>query len=287
MTRSFINTNQVQLCVESFGDPDDPSLLLMAGATNPMEWWDERLCQQIAAQGRHVIRYDTRDTGQSTTYPAGRPGYTGTDLVNDVVGLLKALDIQIAHLVGISMGAGIAQHVAVHHPAVVASLTLVSATPDGPSPAGRAELPPPSDRLQQAMMNPPPTPNWGDRSEVIEYILFGHRLFAGTIALDEDRLRVLAGEIYDRSNDIAASMTNHWLLQGGHPVRPRLVEVDAPTLVVHGTEDPFFPIPHGQALADEIPGARLLPVNGMGHQVPPAEVWERLIPIVVDHTADI
>ena len=107
--------------------------------------------------------------------------------------------------------------------------------------------------------------------------------FAGTIPLQEDRLRVLAGEVYDRSKDLEASMTNHWLLGGGEPVRPRLSELDVPTLVVHGTEDPFFPLPHGQALADEIPGARLLAVDGMGHQVPPPETWEHVIPALVRH----
>lgn len=105
MTKSILDVNGVQLCVETFGDPSDPAILLMAGATNPMEWWDEELCRDLAARGRHVIRYDTRDTGQSTGCPAGEPDYIGDDLVDDVVALLAVLDVAPAHLVGISMGA--------------------------------------------------------------------------------------------------------------------------------------------------------------------------------------
>lgn len=284
MTKTILDVNQAQLCVEPFGDKTNPAILLMAGATNPMEWWDEQFCTELAARGRHVIRYDTRDTGQSTGCPAGKPDYTGDDLVDDVVALLAVLDIPSAHLVGISMGAGLAQHVAVHHPDVVSSLTLISATPDGPAPRGRHELPPPDARLRALFADPPPAPNWEARSEVIDHILAGHHLFAGSIPLRESRLRDLAGQVYDRSNDLAASMTNHWLLGGGEPVRPRLGRVVAPTLVVHGTEDPFFPLPHGQALADEIPGARLMPINGMGHQVPPPETWHQVLPALTEHT---
>lgn len=101
MTKTILDVNQVQLCVEPFGDKTNPAILLMAGATNPMEWWDEQFCTELAARGRHVIRYDTRDTGQSTGCPAGKPDYTGDDLVDDVVALLAVLDIPSAHLVGI------------------------------------------------------------------------------------------------------------------------------------------------------------------------------------------
>lgn len=284
MTKSILDVNDVQLCIETFGDPSDPAILLMAGATNPMEWWDEELCRDLAARGRHVIRYDTRDTGQSTGCPAGEPDYTGDDLVDDVVALLAVLDVAPAHLVGISMGAGVAQHVAVHHSEVVSSLTLISASPDGPAPRGRPELPPPHARLQAVFSDPPPAPNWQDRSEVVDHVLAGHRLFAGSIPIREPRLRHLAGEVFDRSNDLAASMTNHWLLGGGEPVRSRLGEVVAPTLVLHGTEDPFFPLSHGEALAVEIPGARLMPINGMGHQVPPPETWRQVLPALAEHT---
>jgi pimeloyl-ACP methyl ester carboxylesterase len=283
--RRMVRANGVDLCVETFGDSASPALLLIGGAESSMDWWEDEFCERLAAGPRFVIRYDLRDTGQSVTYEPGAPGYTGSDLVADVAGLLDALDVERAHLVGISMGGGIAQEVALVHPARVESLTLISASP---AVAGRAErnLPPPSEDLRAFFGNPPPAPDWTDRAAVIDYLVAGLRPYQGSLPFDEEGTRALVARIVDRTRNIESSMTNHSLLDEGEAVSGRLDEIKAPTLVLHGTEDPLFPIAHGEALATEIPGARLLRLEGMGHQMPPRQLWDRVVAAILEHTTE-
>jgi pimeloyl-ACP methyl ester carboxylesterase len=269
--------NGVELCAQTFGDPTAPALLLIGGAEASMEWWDDEFCERLAAGGRHVIRYDTRDTGRSTTFPPGKPPYGGDALLADAIGLLDELSIPAAHIVGVSMGGGIAQQLAVHHPERVASLTLIATSPDGPSGPGRPELPPMSRELAAKFAQAgDEEPDWLDREAVIAYYTEGERTFAGTIPVDEEWVRRIVGHAWDRSPAMASAQ-NHWQLDGGTPVRDRLNEITAPTLVLHGTADPLFPYGHGEALAREIPGARLVPLTGMGHGMPPVQVWDTVI----------
>ena len=125
----IVQANGVGLCIEAFGDPADPAILLISGATASMDWWEDEFCERLAAGPRFVVRYDNRDSGRSVAYEPGEPLYTGSDLVADAVGLLDTLGLARVHLVGISMGGGIAQHVALDHADRVASLTLISTTP--------------------------------------------------------------------------------------------------------------------------------------------------------------
>jgi len=272
----------VELCVQEFGEPTDPLVLLMSGAAAPMDWWDVELCEAIAAGGRRVVRFDHRDTGRSTTGTPGSPSYDGGVLDRDGVGLIEALDSGPAHLVGVSMGGGIAQSVALHRPDLIRSLTLIAITAVGGVDHGT--LPGPVPALAERFENPPPDPDWSDRSGVVEWMLDGERAFAGTLPNDEDRTRAIAGAIFDRSIDVAAA-GNHWLVLGGDDDEDLDArQITAPTLVVHGTADPLFPLPHGEALAAAIPGARLIVVDGMGHQVPPRSTWEQFVPALVEHT---
>ena len=243
-----------------------------------MDWWEEGFCDLLARGPRHVIRYDFRDAGQSTSYPPGAPGYSGLDLVADAVGLLDAVGVEAAHVAGVSMGGALAQRLALEHPDRVASLTLMSTSPIGP---GVPELPPPSE----ALADPPPEPDWADRDAVIGYVIAGARAYAGSLAFDEERVRGVAARMVDRTRDVAACMTNHYIAESGEPVRRRLGDLRAPTLVVHGSEDPLFPLPHGEALARAIPGARLHVVAGMGHELPPPEAWDEVAEAILGHTA--
>jgi pimeloyl-ACP methyl ester carboxylesterase len=271
--KQMVHVNGVDLCVESFGDPSDPAILLIGGATGSMDWWREEFCRRLAAGGRFVIRYDPRDTGESTTSKPGAPDYTADDLLADVLGVLDAFGIERAHFAGVSSGGGFAQWLALDHPDRVASLTLI-ATSSGPAP----DLPPMSEELAATFKDPPPPPDWSNRDEVIDYIVDSHRPYAGTIPFDEDEVREVATAVVDRTADIEASMTNHWLIAGdGEPLRPRLGDIAVPTLVLHGTADPLFPFGHGEALAREIPGAQLVPLEGMGHEYPPPAVWDQAI----------
>lgn len=275
----LIKVNDVELCMDSAGDPADPAILLIGGAAASMDWWEDEFCQRLAGPDRYVIRYDNRDTGRSTSYPPGKPGYTGDDLTSDAVGLLAALDISGAHMVGISMGAGIALELALDHPKLVATLTTMSASPLGD------DLPPPAERVSAMFASKAPGPDWTDRDAAISAMVEPERIFAGSLPFDDQHVRALAERAYERTNDMAAMQTNHWILEGnGEPIRPRLRRITAPTLVIHGTEDPLFPFPHAEALAREIPGAHLVPVEGMGHQYPPPEAWDLVIPAIREHT---
>ena len=140
----LIEINGVTICVATFGSPEDPPVLLIQGNGGSMLWWEDEFCTRLASAGRFVIRYDHRDTGRSVTYPPGEPGYVFTDLVEDAAGVLDVTGVDQAHVVGISMGGAIAQLLALDHPDRVASLTLISTSPDGP---GAADLPPMSPDL--------------------------------------------------------------------------------------------------------------------------------------------
>ncbi|WP_419999754.1 alpha/beta fold hydrolase [Streptomyces boninensis] len=273
-TEQLLHVNGIDICAEAFGDPADPALLLIGGAEASMDWWDDELCERLAAGGRRVIRYDTRDTGRSTTFPPGAPPYKGEALLTDAVGVLDALGIAAAHIVGISAGGGIAQHLAAHHPDRVITLTLMSTTPDGPGGPGGAELPPPTEAVQRMFAEGGDEgPDWSDRESVIAHFMKGERAFSGAIPVDEDRIRRIVTRAFDRSPSMASAQ-NHWQLEGGESLGDGLAKITVPTLVLHGTEDPLFPYPHGEALARAIPGARLVPLPGMGHQMPPPEVWD-------------
>lgn len=276
----MIKADGAELCVETFGERDDPAILLINGTGGSMDWWDEDFCGQLTAAGRYVIRFDLRDTGQSTSYEPGKPGYTAQDLTDDVTRVLDALGIQAAHLAGVSMGGALAQEAAVQHPERVASLALMCTTAITPS---EKELPRP---LPKAMSFAPEV-DWDDRDSVIEYFVAAEKAFGGSVPMDEGRFRAIAGRVFDRTTDMKASQTNHSLLHDtGVPVpADALARIEVPVLVIHGTEDPLFPLPHGEALAAAIPGARLLVVKGLGHQVPPPATWPVVVPALIEISA--
>jgi pimeloyl-ACP methyl ester carboxylesterase len=276
----MVEVNGVGLCVETFGGDRHPAVLLVMGAAASMLSWENEFCERLASGGRFVIRYDHRDTGRSVTYAPGAPEYTGDDLVADAAGVLDALGVSSAHLVAMSMGGALAQLLALDYPDRVSSLTLISTSPgSGP------DLPSMSDELRAYFADPPPQPDWSDRDAVIDYLVEDERVYAASSRpFEEAARRELAGRIFDRSIDLAASTTNHFLLDGGESWRERLGEIRVPTLVLHGAEDPFFPIGHGRALASEIPGARLVTLEQTGHELPRA-TWDVVVPAVLEHTS--
>jgi pimeloyl-ACP methyl ester carboxylesterase len=278
----MIDANGVRLCVDTTGDAADPAILLIGGMGAAMDWWEEDFCHLLAAGGRFVIRYDHRDTGRSVSYPAGAPGYTGADLAADVTGVLDALGRRRAHLAGISMGGALAQQVALAHPDRVDSLVLFSTSP---AVSCGAELPPMSEDLRAYFAAEVPPPDWAERAAVIDYIADYERRLEGAEYFDEAHVRALVARIVDRTTDVAASMTNHALAEEGGLARGRLDEIAVPTLVIHGTADPLFPYGHGEALARGIPRAELLPLDGVGHQVPPRAWWAPVIAAMLRHTS--
>lgn len=272
--------NGVELCVETFGAAADPAVLLVSGAGASMDWWDEEFCARLTAGRRFVIRYDHRDTGRSVSYEPGAPPYTFDDLVADAVGLLDALGLATAHVVGISMGGAIGQLMALDHAGRVATLTLISTSPG----AGNADLPPMSAELR-AYFAGSAAPDWTDRAAVLHNLVDVERHLAGSLPFDEAATREIAGRVVDRTANIASSMANHMAVERRDPWRERLGEISAPTLVIHGTEDPLFPMAHALALTKEIPGAQLLPLERVGHEVPPRAVWNVVVPALLRHTS--
>lgn len=277
----MVEANGVELCVQTFGDAGDPPVLLVMGLSASMLHWEDEFCERLAAGGRFVIRYDHRDTGRSVTYPPGAPGYTGGDLDADAAGVIDALGVSPAHIVGFSAGGGIAQVLALDYPDRVASLTLISTSSGSDS-----DLPGMSDELRARFADPPPEPNWSDREAVIDYLVEEERAYAArSRPFEEVERRELAERILERTIDIEASVKNPWLLaDDGDGWRERLGEIRVPTLVIHGTEDPFFQLGHALALEREIPGARLVRVERMGHELP-RTAWAVVVPEILRHTA--
>jgi pimeloyl-ACP methyl ester carboxylesterase len=277
MGERLIEANGIQLCAESFGDPAAPPILLIMGIGASMLWWEEGFCRMLADGGRFVIRYDHRDTGRSVTYEPGRPGYTGADLVADSAGVLDAYEIPAANVVGLSAGGGIAQELALEFPERVRSLVLISTSS---AVAIDRPLPPPTAEFGSFVGSV--KVDWSDRESVIEYLVDYWRVLAGEErAFDQAGFRALATREVGRARDFRAAQ-NHDLLAGAVSRKP-LSAIAAPTLVVHGTSDPMFPIGHGEALAEEIPDAQLLPLDGAGHGIYRAD-WGAIVAAILAHT---
>jgi pimeloyl-ACP methyl ester carboxylesterase len=273
----MIQANEIELCTEPFGDPADPPILLVMGIGASMLWWEDGFCRMLADRGRFVIRYDHRDTGRSVTYEPGRPGYGGDDLVADAAGVLDAYEIPAAHVVGVSAGGGLAQLLALEFPERVRSLTLISTSIAVPS--DRA-LPPPTEEFGRFVTTV--EVDWSDSESVIEYLVEYWRVLAGQERpFDEAAFRALARRDVGRASDFRAAQ-NHDLLHDEDRSREPLSSISSPTLVIHGTADPMFPIGHGEALAEAIPGARLLPLEGAGHGAYRPD-WDAIVAAILEH----
>jgi pimeloyl-ACP methyl ester carboxylesterase len=270
-----MDINGVEICVETFGDRADPAVLLIMGSGASMDFWEDGFCERLQAGGRFVIRYDHRDTGQSISYPPGAPGYSGDDLIADAAAVITALGLDRAHVVGMSMGGAIAQLLTLGRPELVASLTLISTSAG----FGDDDLPGIADRLSAAFAVP--RPDIDDREALLDYLTELSRAHSSdTEPFDAAETRALWVRALDRTRNAESMLTNHDLLDGGEAWRHRLSEIQAPTLVIHGKDDPLFAPAHGIALAREIPGAELLLLDGMGHELPP-RTWDAVVPAIV------
>ncbi|MFE1870040.1 alpha/beta fold hydrolase [Streptomyces sp. NPDC059496] len=279
MAERVIEVDGIELCTESFGDPSDPPVLLVMGLGASMLWWEEGFCRMLAAGGRFVIRYDHRDTGRSVTYPPGRPGYTTADLVADAVRVLRAHEVPAAHVVGVSAGGALAQLLALGHAGRVRSLVLISTSGAVP---GDRELPPPTEefvRFVSAADDEEP-----DADAVVEHqVAYARVLACGRRPFDEAAARDLVRRDVERAHDVGAAR-NHDALTDGTIAQAPLSSIAVPTLVIHGTADPMFPLRHGQVLAERIPGGRLLALEDAGHGVERAD-WSTIVAAVLEHTA--
>ncbi|MEU7221932.1 alpha/beta fold hydrolase [Nocardia iowensis] len=270
----LVEINDVELCVETFGNPANPAILLIDGAAASMLWWESELCEQIARGDRFVIRYDNRDTGRSTSYPPGRPGYTFTDLADDALGILDVMNVERAHFVCRSMSGGIGLIIGVDHPDRVESLTFVSTS------TGEDGLPPSSDELTSGI---PAAPDPADAAAVVDFVVASAKAYSGgSPYFDETATRALVEWDVARTRDIASTLVNHYAMSFDGSSRD-FAALEAPSLVVHGDHDPVCPLPHGYALRDAISGATLLVLEGAGHDLP-KPLWDVFVPALLAHT---
>ena len=257
-----VRANGVELEYETFGRPGAPPLLLVGGLGTQLISWDEGFCELLASRGFYVIRFDNRDAGLSTLMD-GEPGYSLDDMAADVVGLLDALGIPSAHVVGASMGGFIAQLVALNHPEHVLSLTSIMSGPNGDDQV------PPTDEAQALLLTPaPPT-----RAERIQLGLRSKRTLLGPAdPFDEKYEHAKVERAVDRAYHPAGFARQLQAILSAPSRMPRLPSLRVPTLVIHGNADILVPVDNGRMVAAAIPGARLLQIEGMGHDVP-KRVW--------------
>ncbi|WP_192356694.1 alpha/beta fold hydrolase [Mesorhizobium mediterraneum] len=273
-----------EIASQTFGDPAHPPMLLIMGAMASMLWWPEAFCRKLAGKGLFVIRYDNRDTGRSTKYAPGEPPYTFDDMVDDAIRVLDSYSIAKAHVVGMSMGGMIAQLVALKYPSRIISLTAISTSPIG---IDTSLLPGTTEAYMKHSAEGAKV-DWSDRAQVVDFIVKDAHAIAGTAhPFDEKRTRAFVEQDYDRSGGLL-SATNHFMLKsgedrGGEDRKGRLHELKAPLLVIHGTADPIFPVEHGVALAEAVAVARLVRIEGGGHELHPDD-WAAIIDAIVTHS---
>ena len=267
--------HDIELCYQTFGVPDGEPLLLVMGLGGPMTWWDPELCRLLVDRGFHVIRFDNRDCGRSSRAEgrvtratlmrafAGRrvrAPYLLSDMAEDAVGLLDHLGLESAHVVGVSMGGMIAQTMAIEHPARVRSLTSIMST------TGKRTV-----GWQHPSLLPNLIGRQGGRTAYIESsVQIWHRIGSPGYPLSDDRIRLRAAETYDRGITASGTMRQMVAIMAQPNRAPKLRALKVPSLVVHGLADKMVHVSGGRATAAAIPGAELLVIDGMGHDLPPA-----------------
>ena len=260
----MIEANDIQIATQAFGSADDPALILVMGATASMLGWPDQLCDALANHGFYVIRFDHRDTGESTTVQPGDATYAVEDMAADVIGVMDSYGLDSAHIMGMSLGGYISQILALTHPGRVRSLTLFASEPlgwDGPA------LPHISQEFLEHFGNLTSL-NWTSETETTEFLLTSERLSAGSGQdFDETYMRSRIEQILARTSS-PASMFNHATLGTREDWTGRFRDITVPILILHGADDPILPVDNGEALAAGISGSELIILDGVGHELP-------------------
>ena len=268
-----VQENEIEICYDTFGKDTNPPIILIMGLGEQMVTWEEAFCKEIANQGYFVIRFDNRDVGLSTKFEdAPVPDlialmqgedvevpYKLIDMAKDTIGLMDSLEIDKAHLCGISMGGMIAQAIAIDYPERVLSLTSIMST------TGNPELPPPTPEATAALLEPPEP----EREAYINQRVKMWRIFdGGVLPFDEESIRNRIGRSYDRSFYPLGTLRQLAAIQASGNRKNALKSINIPSLVIHGDADPLVPIECGRDTAEAIPGAKFVSVDGMGHNIP-------------------
>jgi pimeloyl-ACP methyl ester carboxylesterase len=280
---------ELELCFERFGDPRDPAVLLVMGLATQMLGWHEDFCESLAGRGFHVVRFDNRDIGRSTKLSHLPPptlrqllrrdgaavGYTLEDMADDAAGLLDHLEIERAHVAGASMGGMIAQTLAIRHPERVLSLASIMSNTGGRW-KGQPAL-----RIYPLFLRRAPR----GREGYVEHTVRVFRTIGSPgFERDEDDLREVVGRGYDRGIDAAGAARQLAAIVAAPDRTPALAAVRIPTVVIHGAADPMINPSGGRATAKAIPGARMLSIDGMGHDLPRG-AWGRILDAIEENAA--
>ena len=274
----------VDIVYETIGDPADPPLLLVMGLGMQLIHWDVELCERLAERGFHVIRFDNRDAGLSTKVSAPVPNvmrlmaglpvkvpYLLSDMAADAFGVLDHLGIERAHVVGTSMGGMIAQQMAIEAPERVLSLASMMST------TGDRFVGTPKLRVWSVLTRRAPN----DRDAYIRYFARVFRMIGSpAYRVDDERVRELAGATYDRCHHPAGTARQLAAVLASGSRTTALRELGVPTVVIHGEADPLLPVRGGRATANAIPGAELITIPGMGHDLP-RELWPTFVDAIV------
>ena len=289
MEERFTKVGEVELCYETFGHSGNPAMLLIMGLGTQMIAWPEEFCRILAAQGFFVIRYDNRDVGRSTHFDGAptprqremlrrrpkRVAYSLADMAEDGVGLLDALGVERAHVVGASMGGMIGQVLAARHPERVLSFVSIMST-TGSRWRGRPAL--------RALPKLLARPSEGKEAYVERLVSLFRVIGSPGFERDDDALRRLAAEAYERGVSNAGLARQLAAINASGHRKEDLRKIEAPTLVIHGTRDRLVKKSGGKATAKAIRGARLMMIKGMGHDLPPG-AWSRIIEGIVQNAA--
>ena len=286
MNEQFADLGAVTLCYETFGDPSDPAILLIMGLGTQMVAWREDFCRQFAERGFFVIRFDNRDCGKSTsmkgrpvtlpelvTKRVKKPAYTLGEMADDAVGLLDHLGIERAHVVGASMGGMIAQHLALRYPGRLLSLVSIMSTTGGRI-VGQPKL-----GVIPLFLSKPA----GGKEDYMERAVKLFRAVGAKKGFDEEYVREGAALAWERGINLAGTGRQLAAITADGNRAARLKRIKAPTLVIHGKDDRLVSPSGGKATAKAIPGARLLLVENMGHDLP-RPVWPKIIDAIVENT---
>jgi pimeloyl-ACP methyl ester carboxylesterase len=283
-----VQANGIQLSLQTLGDPADPALLLVMGLGAQLIDWPQEFCEQLAGRGFFVIRFDNRDAGLSTSRPEwGVPDvraivagdratvpYLLTDLAADTAGLLDALGVRRAHVVGASMGGMIAQQVAIDHPDRVASLCSIMST-TGDRSVGR------STPEAAAVLGAAPAP---DRATAVATAVAAARTIGSPrYPAPEEELLRRAEAKYDRGYNPLGTLRQYAAIIASPDRTAALHEVTVPTVVIHGADDPLISVTGGQATAAAVPGAELIVLEGMGHDLPRV-LWPRIVDAIATNS---
>lgn len=281
MKKKIIKTDVIELYTESFGNENNPAILLIAGATVSMLFWDVEFCSRLAEKGFFVIRYDNRDVGKSTFYKPGTIPYNIVDLTNDTISILDGYNIDKAHFVGLSLGGLISQIASIKFPDRVKSLILMSTGPWGDSDPTIPEM----DTRILDFHSKSGTVDWTIEDSVVNYMVEGFALMSGRKEFDIQKSEKYVRAEFNRANNYI-SMFNHAALQGGEDYWNRLGEIKQPTLIIHGTDDKIWHYKNAGVLLKKLNGSKLITLEGTGHELH-YDDWNLIIDSIEKHIKDL